>query len=229
MKLYVFREDTAKWIALWRKVLLHAPGTVISNRVCAAALAWRPAQTGSGYIYTLTYGVMDNPYGFKIEPVIQSMRIRSFFMLRWTDKPHRLWYTWRAPTWIYLADIILLLQMIRYRRLVLLLPGAVLLAQQLNVTVLNPSQDARYMFGSFMIACAFLSIAALLPRALVAPGVSDRAAEVEAEPTDEVDVEEDEPNDAVAVTASSNGAAAEDRVRTDQVVVDGVDADRGAG
>ena len=95
---------------------------------------------------------------FKTEPVIPRLRPRMLKMLAWTDIPHRLWYTWRAPAWIYLLDLILVAQALRFRRWVWLLPGAVPLAQQLNVLVLNPSQDARYMFGAYMVAMASLPV-----------------------------------------------------------------------
>ena len=166
MRLNAFREDSSEYLALWRKVLREAPGTVISNRICVASLAWRVDQKGSGYIYTLTYGVPDNPYGFKTNPVIPRLRPRMLKMLAWTDIPHRLWYTWRAPGWIYLLDLLLIAQAVRFRRWVWLLPGAVPLAQQLNVMVLNPSQDARYMFGAYMIAISTLSVAVLSRRSV---------------------------------------------------------------
>jgi hypothetical protein len=158
MRLTAFREDEQEYLALWRKVALHAPGTVISNRFCAASLAWRVDQSSSGYLYTLTYGVPDNAYGFKTVPVIDRFRPRMVKMLAWADEPHHLWFTWRAPAWIYLLDLVLVAQAVRFRRLAWLLPGAVTLAQQLNVIVLNPSQDARYMFGAYMVATASLAL-----------------------------------------------------------------------
>ena len=164
MRLTAFREDEKEYLALWRKVLLHAPGTVISNRFCVASVAWRPDQSGSGYIYTLTYGVPDNVYGFKTVPVIERFRPRMVKMLAWTDEPHHLWFTWRAPAWIYLLDLVLVVQAIRFRRWVWLLPGAVPLAQQLNVIALNPSQDARYMFGAYMVATTSLALALFVHR-----------------------------------------------------------------
>jgi hypothetical protein len=55
--------------------------------------------------------------------------------------------------------------------LIWLLPGIVPLAQQFNVLVLNPSQDARYMFGAYMVAVAMLPVAMLSRRSLLAVGV----------------------------------------------------------
>jgi hypothetical protein len=174
MRLTAFREDKNDYLALWRKVLREAPVTVISNRICVASLAWRVGQSNSGYIYTLTYGVPDNPYGFKTQPVIPRFRPRMLKMLAWADIPHRLWYTWRAPAWIYLLDLILVAQALRFRRWVWLLPGAVPLAQQLNVLVLNPSQDARYMFGAYMVAMASLPVLLLSRRSVqIANGEAD--------------------------------------------------------
>jgi hypothetical protein len=172
MRLTAFREDKNEYLALWRKVLREAPGTVISNRFCVASLAWRVDQSHSGYIYTLTYGIPDNPYGFKTVPVIDRLRPRMLRMLAWTDKPHHLWFTWRAPAWIYLLDLLLIGQALRFRRWVWLLPGTVPLAQQLNVLLLNPSQDARYMFGAYIVAVASLPLA-LLARRSVLPVVDE--------------------------------------------------------
>ena len=175
MRLTAFREYESEYLALWRKVLFEAPGTVISNRFCVASLAWRVDQSGSGYIYTLTYGVPDNPYGFKTVPVIERLRPRMLKMLAWADRPHRLWYTWRAPAWIYLLDLVLVVQALRFRRLIWLLPGAVPLAQQLNVLVLNPSQDARYMFGAYMVAMATLPVVLLSRRSVERANADDAA------------------------------------------------------
>jgi hypothetical protein len=161
MRLTAFREDESQYLALWRKVVREAPETVISNRFCVSSLAWRVDESHSGYIYTLTYGIPDNPYGFKTVPVLPRLRPWMLKRLEWADKPWRLWYTWRAPAWIYLVDLLLIAQAVRFRRLIWLLPGIVPLAQQLNVLVLNPSQDARYMFGAYMMAVAMLPLAAL--------------------------------------------------------------------
>jgi hypothetical protein len=111
-------------------------------------------------------------------------------MLAWTDIPHRLWYTWRAPGWIYLLDLLLIAQAVRFRRWVWLLPGAVPLAQQLNVMVLNPSQDARYMFGAYMIAISTLSVA-VLSRRSVQMANADAAADVDDDAIDEDAIDED--------------------------------------
>jgi hypothetical protein len=173
MRLTAFREDKDEYLALWRKVLREAPETVISNRICVASLAWRVDQSHSGYIYTLTYGVPDNPYGFKTVPVIPRLRPRMLKMLAWADKPHHLWFTWRAPAWIYLLDLMLLAQALRFRRWIWLLPGAVPLAQQLNVLLLNPSQDARYMFGAYMVAVSTLPLLWLLRRSVPVPAVDE--------------------------------------------------------
>jgi hypothetical protein len=107
-------------------------------------------------------------------------------MLAWADIPHRQWYTWRAPAWIYLLDLILVAQAVRFRRWVWLLPGAVPLAQQLNVLVLNPSQDARYMFGAYMVAMATLPVLVLSRRSVVAANAADAEDD---ENEDEVDDE----------------------------------------
>ena len=173
---------------------------VIANRFCSAALAWVPQERG--YIYTLTYGTGRDAltgygYGFKTAPVIRALRPPGVAMLKWTDDRSRTWYTWRAPFWIYVLDGLLLVQAIRFRRLIWLLPGAVTLAQQLNVTVLNPSQDARYMFVGLIIAIALLPLASVRPRRRSAGGRSDDW---------------------------SDEFAAERGVGADEVVVDGVDA-----
>lgn len=200
MRLTAFREDEKEYLALWRKVLVHAPGTVISNRFCVASLAWRPAQTGSGYIYTLTYGVPDNAFGFKTVPVIERFRPRMVKMLAWADEPHHLWFTWRAPAWIYLLDLVLVAQAVRFRRWVWLLPGAVPLAQQLNVIALNPSQDARYMFGAYIVATASLSLVLFARSSLPARHLAS---------PDELDDEFCDDDDATEDVARSDRAATE--------------------
>jgi hypothetical protein len=193
MRLTAFREDESEYLALWRKVLREAPGTVISNRFCVSSLAWRVDQSHSGYIYTLTYGIPDNPYGFKTVPVLPRLRPWMLKRLEWADRPWRLWYTWRAPAWIYLLDLVLVTQAVRFRRLVWLLPGIAPLAQQLNVLVLNPSQDARYMFGAYMMAVAMLPLAALsrhsLPRSAEFDEVDDDAAEFDDDDDDDAMLE----------------------------------------
>ena len=84
---------------------------------------------------------------------------------------------------------------------------AVPLAQQLNVTALNPSQDARYMFGALLVAMALLPLATLT-RARGLDPVASAADDAPAPLTGEAD---------------SDGAATEWGVGSDQVVVDGVD------
>lgn len=153
-----FHGKSAEYRALWRKVLLRAPGVVLSNRFCVASLAWRVDQKHSGYLYTLTYGVPDNDYGFKTQSALPKWRDRMLKMLAWADEPRHLWYTWRAPGAIYLVYFLLAVRALWARRWIWLLPAALLGAQQLNVITLNPSQDARYMFGSWILAVAFLAL-----------------------------------------------------------------------
>ena len=215
MRLVAFREHKGEFLSLWRKVVWKAPGVVISNRFCAAALAWSPQE--KGYIYTLTYGTGPDAlagygYGFKTAPVISALRPPGVAMLKWADNRSRTWFTWRAPFWIYLLDGVLLLQVLRFRRLVWLLPAAVPLAQQLNVTALNPSQDARYMFGALLVAMASLPLATLT-RARGLDPVASAAGDGPAIVTGESD---------------SDSAATEWGVGSDQVVVDGVDTNREA-
>jgi hypothetical protein len=62
---------------------------------------------------------------------------------------------------------------LRFRRWIWLLPGAVPLAQQLNVLLLNPSQDARYMFGAYMVAVSTLPLLWLLRRSVPVPAVDE--------------------------------------------------------
>ena len=158
MNLNAFRGRSAEYRALWRKVLIHAPGTVLDSRLCVASLAWRPQSSGT-YLYTITYGkIPDNEYGFTIRPVFKSLRDWSFGRFMWADEFHRQWYTWRAPAVIYAVYAMLLARALWRRNLVWLIPGALLAAQQLNVITLNPAQDARYMFCSYMVGIMLFSL-----------------------------------------------------------------------
>ena len=98
-----------------------------------------------------------NSDGLRTVPISDTLHEHAVSVLDRLDENDVQSWAWRAPGWIYLADLVFVLVALRRRRWLLLLPLLPLAMLQLAVFVVNPAQDARYMFPGLMFALLLLS------------------------------------------------------------------------
>jgi hypothetical protein len=87
------------------------------------------------------------------------------------------WLAWRGATWSYLAYLSLILYARRRRDLAVLGLGAVILANQLNVTLNNPGQLVRYMAGPLILGVLLLPLAFARARPSITSSTAPKAAD----------------------------------------------------
>jgi hypothetical protein len=158
----------ARLVSLWLKVVRERPAMVMRNRVCIGSIAFRP--DNEGLLYTVSRGIYGNSDGLRTVPISGTLHDRAVSVLDRLDENDVQSWAWRAPGWVYLADIVFIAVALRRRRSILLLPLLPLAMLQLAVFVVNPAQDARYMFPALMLAFLLLSGVTL---ALPERGVSE--------------------------------------------------------
>jgi hypothetical protein len=185
--------DPGGFRSVWLAMLQQDPGTLIGHRICAASVAWRPQAVDRriAVTYTVSSGIDPNDAGLVTTPLSDTLHRWGVDLIDQVNKPEREWFLWRAPTWIYACYVGLVVAALRTKRRMLLLPGVVLLAQQLAVSVINPAQDARYMMGALILAVLLLPVATIAP----ASGVRRKAAERPPAPrAGDATIEDPEPN-----------------------------------
>jgi hypothetical protein len=158
-------------LAMWWDSLTDTPGLVVGHRACAASIAWRPDSIDDAVsvLYTVSPGIDANGYGLVTSPVVDGAQDFALASYRLVETRRWQWLTWRAPTWIYAAYIVVGITALRMRDARLVLFVAPLLAQQATVLVLNPAQDARYMFGALVLAVLTLPVIGLSPASQPVP------------------------------------------------------------
>ena len=140
---------------------------VVRNRLCVGAVAYRP--DNEGVLYTVGRGVDANPDGLRTVPLSGALHDRAVSVLDRLDETDVQPWAWRAPGWIYLADIVFIVVAAKRRRWILLLPVLPLVMLQLSVFPVNPAQDARYMFPGLILAVLLLPGITLAWRREVVP------------------------------------------------------------
>jgi hypothetical protein len=145
---------SSRVVSLWLKVVREHPIMVARNRLCVGAVAFRPDNQGT--LYTVSRGIDQNDQGLRTVPMSSWLNERGRSLLDHLDEPSVQSWVWRAPGWIYLADLVLVVVAVRRRRSILLLPALPLLMLQLSVFPVNPAQDARYMFPGLVLAVLLL-------------------------------------------------------------------------
>lgn len=155
------------YVRLWMEVAAEEPATVAGNRLCVGAIAFRPDTVG--VLYAVSTGVDPNDLGLRTEPLVDGLHDLAVDLLRGAARPRWQWVLWRAPTWIYAAWGSLIVAAIRFRRPLLLLPGLPLIALQFSVFVVNPAQDARYMFAGLLAGVLLLPLATARRPVVFAP------------------------------------------------------------
>jgi hypothetical protein len=145
---------SSKLVTLWLKVVREHPLMVARNRLCVGAVAFRP--DNDGVLYTVSHGIDANLDGLRTVPISNALHDRAVSLLQRLDENDVQSWLWRAPGWIYLADVVFIVVAVRRRRWILLLPVLPLLMLQLSVFPVNPAQDARYMFPGLILAVLLL-------------------------------------------------------------------------
>jgi Family of unknown function (DUF6020) len=141
-------------VSLWLKVVREHPAMVVRNRLCVGSVAYRPDNDHK--LYTVGRGVDANPDGLRTVPISGALHDRAVSLLDRLDENDVQSWVWRAPGWMYLADVVFIAVAVKRRRWILLLPVLPLLMLQFSVLPVNPAQDARYMFPGLILAVLLL-------------------------------------------------------------------------
>jgi len=143
--------------AAWRRALLANPVEASLGHLCAASVAWNPIPSDSErrHFETLYHGVVRNHVGMHSTPVWQSLTDEARQVIIRTSTPGWQPWFWRAPTWIYLGAVLLVVTAIRARSAWPVLALSPLVAQQLSVIAMT-GPHARYMLPAGIAAFALL-------------------------------------------------------------------------
>lgn len=162
-------EKTSKWYSLWFRLFKEHPIAVIDNRLCSGSIAWNIENVGPQYSVERE-NVNGKSLGLETDPLWDKLNFRGVRILERLDQPGIYQWVWRAPIWIYLADLAVVVAAIRRRRRLVLLIATPMLAQQLSVAFISPAQDARYMFASLMLGVLLLPIAFIRQPSTISTG-----------------------------------------------------------
>lgn len=146
--------DPDAYFGLWRDVASAEPGSIVSNRLCAGAIAWRP-DPGS-VVYSVSRGVDGNPHGLVTDPLVDDLYGVARDVMDATDRPPVQWLLWQAPPWVYLGYTAVAVAAYRRRQVALLAVAAPMLALQGSVLPFAPTSDARYMFAGLIFSALIL-------------------------------------------------------------------------
>jgi hypothetical protein len=149
--------NAGRWSSLWFHLLTSHPWSVVSNRFCAGAIAWNTRAVGPQF--TVNHDISPNEFGLVTTPLSGWLNRKGVAVLDHLDEFGNELWAWRAPRWIYLADLAVVVAAIRRRRALLLLVALPMLAQQLSVIAASTAQDARYMMASLVLAWMLLPVA----------------------------------------------------------------------
>ncbi|MGJ6962582.1 hypothetical protein ACSDR0_11795 [Streptosporangium sp. G11] len=168
-------------LELWRGLLLRAPGTMLSTRICRAALAWQIGSTSGepgGELYRFSLRDPRLPDGWEGTPAASVMRQRpistgllaaGLFALDTSTVRQLEWLLWRAPFWCYLTYAAAALVWWRTGNRAALAGAAVVAGQQIGVILTNTAPDFRFMVAPIFIGVLFVPLflreaGTLLPR-----------------------------------------------------------------
>jgi hypothetical protein len=141
--------------ALWRKLLVAHPGSIVKARMCRGFIAWSPVAGPpgrGGTVFPLTheperrFAEIKNPtWQRALRPAPISSSLRS--ALARYDVNSRGWQDviWRGATWSYVLYLCIAVAIWRTRRWSLLALATIPLGVQIGVLVDNPNQLVRYM------------------------------------------------------------------------------------
>ncbi|SDH88179.1 hypothetical protein [Nonomuraea jiangxiensis] len=163
-------------LALWRRLLVSAPGTIVDTRLCRGAIAWRPVQDeqavgGMTYRFSLrpnadTYvgptKVPDFPgrWVFSLRPLSQELYLVATAWLTGSLAPRYDWALWRGAGWAYLSYLAVGAAAWALRNRYVLAVAAVVAGQQLAILANISAQDFRYMASPILIGALLVPLLA---------------------------------------------------------------------
>ncbi|MEU8035255.1 hypothetical protein [Streptosporangium sp. NPDC049078] len=157
-------------LELWRGLLGRAPGTILSARICRAALAWQVGPTSGepgGELYRFSLGDPRLPDGWEGSPAASAMRRRpisegllaaGLFALDASTVRQFEWLLWRAPFWCYLTYATAALAWWRTGSRAALAGAAVVAGQQIGVILTNTAPDFRFMVSPILVGVLFVPL-----------------------------------------------------------------------
>jgi hypothetical protein len=186
------RAHAGELAALWTRLVKRMPDEIASTRLCRGSIGWNPfpgpAQgrtvkipiAGVRSYFDFPLSRLDaSPYkgAIRLDPISPTAHQLGVWLRKVSDTRQFEWLAWRGATWSYLAYLSLILFARRRRDLAVLGLGAVILANQLNVTLNNPSQLARYMVGPLILGVLLLPLAFARPRPPIMTVTAPKAAD----------------------------------------------------
>jgi len=157
-------------LELWRGLLVRAPGTILSARICRAALAWQLGSTSGepgGELYRFSLRDPRLPGGWEGTPAASAMRQRpisdgllaaGLFALDASTVRQLEWLLWRAPFWCYLTYATAALAWWRTGSRAALAGAAVVAGQQVGVILTNTAPDFRFMVSPIFVGVLFVPL-----------------------------------------------------------------------
>ncbi|MEV4525382.1 hypothetical protein [Streptosporangium sp. NPDC049304] len=157
-------------LELWRGLLVRAPGTILSTRICRAALAWQLGPTSGepgGELYRFSPRDPRLPDGWEGTPAASAMRRRpisegllaaGLFALDASTVRQFEWLLWRAPFWCYLTYATAALAWWRTGSRAALAGAAVVAGQQVGVILTNTAPDFRFMVSPILVGVLFVPL-----------------------------------------------------------------------
>jgi len=192
------RAHAGELAALWTRLVKRMPDEIASARLCRGSIAWNPfpgpargrtvkipiAGVTSYFDFPLSrLDASPDKGAIRLDPVSPTAHRLGVWLRKLSDTRQFEWFAWRGATWSYLAYLSLILYAHRRRDLAILGLGAVIMANQLNVTLNNPGQLARYMAGPLILGVLLLPLAFARPR----PSIPLASAPVAAERDDNLE------------------------------------------
>jgi hypothetical protein len=144
--------DPGRFQRLVASTYLRDLDTVAGHRWCAADYLLWPPQPKFAYFQRPPFVMADNDFGIEFDPVFEPAHSLTRNIVEWADKPQNLWLVWRPALAVWLAIAVYAGIAWRRRLRLLLLAGALLAAQILNVAVTTPAQEFRFAFGIYVVA-----------------------------------------------------------------------------
>jgi hypothetical protein len=148
--------EEGSYVGSWLRLLVENPRMVLGNRLCMAAIAWRPDPVGPQY--TVGRTTDPNRWGMRLSPASGTLHRAGVAALDFTDRPAIQWLLWRAPIWIYVAYVAFGVTALRRRRWLHLLPLLPIAVQQVTIVLAVLGQDARFMMPALILAVLVLPL-----------------------------------------------------------------------
>ncbi|MCS6841214.1 MAG: DUF6020 family protein [Roseiflexus sp.] len=177
----VFNARVREFTALWRRLALRDPATLVRHQACLTTLIWRVTQPDDGYLDTWNSELIwkgGRDLGLAPASVFPEVRDEVMRQLRLLERPEVIWLVWRPALHLYLTLFCVAAASVRrrsWRMAALALPVA---AQSSVWMLLLTVQNFRFQYPVYVI-----SVLALGLLALPASEIRERLQEVQKKPT----------------------------------------------